>query len=164
MVGTLVAILQQQQHQSAQMLAMMGERLERLEWERAASSQDTRPLLRHNPLQARAHLQELPIFLQRASYLLGLRSRRLPGKTGRGKYPEECRSCLQETAPIAKNRLHSEAAIRSMRLLSYLKQSISGWVRAEALLAHYSSTVQFGEAHGYEALRKLNLEFGLIEE
>lgn len=42
MVGTLVAMLQQQQHQSAQMLALMGERLERLERERAASSQDTR--------------------------------------------------------------------------------------------------------------------------
>ena len=46
-------------------------------------------------------------------------------------------------------------------MLSYLKQAVAGWTRAEALIAHYVSTVPFGEAHGYEAFRKLNVEFGL---
>ena len=51
--------------------------------------------------------------------------------------------------------------MRSTRLLSYLKQAVAGWTRAEALIAHYVSTVPFGEAHGCEAFRKLNVEFGL---
>lgn len=76
-------------------------------------------------------------------------------------YPSECRYAMQEAGSIHESKIPTSMAPRAHRLLSYLKQAISGWHRAESLVAHYVATVPQGSAHGYEALRKLNLEFGL---
>ena len=55
----------------------------------------------------------------------------------------------------------SEAYKRSFRLLSFLKQSLSGFDRAEDVFQHYQQTEPLGETHGYEALRRLSLELSI---
>ena len=76
-------------------------------------------------------------------------------------YPKECRDCLKYSSKLDRTMLSSDQWQRSQRLLSFLKQSLAGWHRAEALLTYYTSTETMGDSHGYEALRILNLEFGL---
>ena len=48
-------------------------------------------------------------------------------------------------------------------MLSFLKQSLSGFDRAENVFQHYqqTQTEPMGETHGYEALRRLSLELSI---
>ena len=190
LVATLVSMLRQRQNQSQRMLDMMGARLDRLEAERAQGAQGSSAGAPANASAPAATgsgglPQSGTMFPSEGKLPFGVEIPEVPAKEWKGRhqeilgfctwmelfcswlnlisdrYPAECRSALQETRPIARHLLQAEVSVRSTRLLSYLKQAVAGWTRAEALIAHYVSTVPFGEAHGYEAFRKLNVEFGL---
>ena len=62
---------------------------------------------------------------------------------------------------MTKSDMDPEAYKRSFRLLSFLKQSLSGFDRAENVFQHYQQTEPLGETHGYEALRRLSLELSI---
>ena len=62
------------------------------------------------------------------------------------------------TRPLTKSDMDPEASKRSFCLLSFLKQSLSGFDRAENVFQHYQQTELLGETHGYEALRRLSFE------
>ena len=68
---------------------------------------------------------------------------------------------MRWTRPLTKSDMDLEACKRSFRLLSFLKQSLSGFDRAENVFQHYQQTEPLGETHGYEALRRLSLELSI---
>ena len=68
---------------------------------------------------------------------------------------------MRWTRPLTKGDMDPEAYKRSFRLLSFLKQSLSGFGRAENVFQHYQQTEPLGETHGYEALRRLSLELSI---
>ena len=50
---------------------------------------------------------------------------------------------------------------RSFLFLSFLKQPLRGFDRAENVFQHYQQTEPLGETHGYEALGRLSLELSI---
>ena len=79
------------------------------------------------------------------------------------RFPGELREAMRWTRPLplTKGDMDPEAYKRSFRLLSFLKQSLSGFDRAENVFQHYQQTEPLGETHGYEALRRLSLELSI---
>ena len=77
------------------------------------------------------------------------------------RFPGEMREAMKWTRPLTKREMDPEAYKRSFRLLSFLKQSLSGFDRAENVFQHYQQTEPMGETHGYEALRRLSLELSI---
>lgn len=182
LVNTLVMMLQAQmqaqQQQNQQMFQLMSERLARVEKSAQSSSS-------HGGPGGAASSSSSSSFPAEGKMPFGVEIPKVPFKEWKSRhaeilgwhswlelflswlnlisdnYPVECRYALQEANSIHESKVPPSMAPRAHRLLSYLKQAISGRHRAESLVAHYVSTVPQGSAHGYEALRKLNLEFGL---
>ena len=73
----------------------------------------------------------------------------------------EIREALQYPRKLMKADMDQKQFERSFRLLSYLKQSLSGFPQAENIFVHYQHTEAMGECHGYEVLRRLGLELSI---
>ena len=77
------------------------------------------------------------------------------------RFPGEIREALQYPRKLMKGDMDQKQFERSFRLLSCLKQSLSGFPHAENIFAHYHQTEAMGECHGYEVLRRLGLELSI---
>ena len=73
----------------------------------------------------------------------------------------ELREALQSRRVIEVSWLNRDQQVRSRRLLNFLKQALNGHSKSDHVISHYVSTVTEGNAHGYEAFRRVHQEFSL---
>ena len=76
-------------------------------------------------------------------------------------FPPEVKEALQSPVPVVKTMLNLEQQVRGLRLLSFLRQCFSSFPKVDGIISHYVSTTTEGEAHGFEAFRRIHTELSL---
>ena len=76
-------------------------------------------------------------------------------------FPPEVKEALQSPVAVTKAMLNQEQQVRGLRLLSFLRQCFSAFPKVDGIISHYVSTTVEGEAHGYEAFRRIHTELSL---
>ena len=76
-------------------------------------------------------------------------------------FPPEVKEALQSPVAVTKAMLNQEQQVRGLRLWSFLRQCFSAFPKVDGIISHYVSTTVEGEAHGYEAFRRIHTELSL---
>ena len=79
----------------------------------------------------------------------------------RDRYQAEVREALVLNVDLVFSQLDREQQVRGRKLLSFLSQAFAGHARIENLLKHYLAMATPGEAHGFEAWRRIHRELSL---